>query len=321
MAEFSFEKIGGIVLLLIILALWLGFYYNPGGAFNKVKDFSKSISVPITVGSETVSGQKPSLPAAQSQGVNSLKKTMKAMMNAKQTPCFATYSDNIFGSGLPDMQGASITLATGKDKDGVEGAEFIVNGGKGGFQEVSAEFIEGMGLCVIAGSESYVKSFTDIYLNELPWNEKIQRYQPRHYIPVNSLKIYYSDSLRDIDGNHISVPEFPADLVNDEGNNLFDGGILYTPDGQHICFFPTIQGDNKCDWERLSQAQIYGEEGQTVSERLNQLRTEDIIPSTLLENDPEGLDDDCLAGDTPPYESVNIINQIRLGKLLTCEAR
>ncbi len=70
-----------------------------------------------------------------------------------------------------------------------------------------------------------------------------------YYTPVNNIKIYYRSvgfvNGVDLSGNKIIVHDFGNEgehPVNDEGDNLEDGGFLFKGRNNEICFFPTIKG-------------------------------------------------------------------------------
>ena len=90
----------------------------------------------------------------------------------------------------------------------------------------------GMKPCVIAGHSTVTKNFYDRFISE--GAEKIP-----YFRPVNSMTIAFEEGTTINDGNVIRVSEFDADTVNDENDNLEDGGYIFTPDGIHFCFFPT----------------------------------------------------------------------------------
>ena len=90
----------------------------------------------------------------------------------------------------------------------------------------------GMIPCVIAGPNNEAENFLNYFLK----SEAPQLIYP-YYQNVNSLTILYSTDGRN--GNRLTVKDFDEDTVNDQSNNLDNGGLLFTPDGHHICFFPT----------------------------------------------------------------------------------
>ena len=289
MAEFT--KIRDLVLLLIVLIILMMFYYNPNGAFNKIKESTSSLKDVVKVGVDQTPGAKPTIPSSHEKVINQLKDTIKKMHSAKEPYCFARYNDRLGGSGFPDLgeKGTSIILSAGKNKQGKEGMQIQVLGGIGGSNEVSYEFIEGVSPCVIAGEYkdargtkvNVVENFYNAYIqypdvDSQTKKENMLRDYAYHYRPVQTLTITYVSNIADSNGNSIRSAELGADGIDDEGNNLLDGGLIYTPDNKHICFFPTSSGTGD---------------------------------ATCSGDDLDGLDDDCLGDDQPPLEAGNLIRQ------------
>jgi len=264
------------IIPLIVLVLLGFFYFGPSGALDKLKGSAETLKdyVPdVSMGADQLTAKEAGVPSDHKNAINSLKNTLEKMTQSTG-PCFAYYKEG----GLPELneQGTSITFSYDPVKD-----ETIVTtyGGTAGKQIVTdlSFTIPKMELCVIA-DENIVKSFGDRYLNDKTWAEKLA--SPSDTIrKVNSIKIEYSTNK--LNGHTIRAPELGADTVNDESNNLQDYGVVYTPDGSSICFFPTVYGNNVCDG-----------------------------------SDKDGLDDDCLGAD--PNEDISIPRQISEGKLKKC---
>ncbi|MBI2573381.1 hypothetical protein HYV86_05955 [Candidatus Woesearchaeota archaeon] len=308
MSSYSFEKVVGVAVLIIIMVLLLLWAYGPNGSFTKAKDSTHNAKNFVDIGVSETPGTKPAIPSSHEKVIMQLKKTITLMHNAKESYCFARYNERIGESGFPDLgeEGTSLVLASGKNKEGKEGMSIKVLGGVGGIQEVSYEFIEGVKPCVIAGTrnDAYGRevnvagNFYEAYVRfpDVPFaikKESMLRDYAMHYFPVETLTITRSSGL-DATGNAIRATVNSAlglVEINDEGNNLLDGGLLYTPDKKHICFFPTTVGDVTCSGD-----------------------------------DPDGLDDDCLGADLA--EEGNLIRQftqegmrpLDTGYLLTCSS-
>jgi hypothetical protein len=252
------SKLVTIVALLILFVLWLMFYYNPEGGFNTVKDVVSGVSDHVKIGAREVHGTKPVIPEDHQKAIDELKKTMERMRDNQNNYCFARYDgvdikhEEIEGR-FPSLgeDGTSLVLSHGTNQDGVTGTSMLVLSGQ---REVSYKFIPGITPCVIAGTvkdrgrdivvaDKFYKAFIEGFRT---WEERkrvMLHDNPIHYTPVESLIITYSTS--GSDGNVIRVPDFSANVVNDVRENLQDGGYLYTPDNNHVCFFPTKKIDSE----------------------------------------------------------------------------
>ncbi|PIN76705.1 hypothetical protein COV17_01425 [Candidatus Woesearchaeota archaeon CG10_big_fil_rev_8_21_14_0_10_36_11] len=281
----AIKKLISYIIPLIVLILFVMFYYNPTGAFESVKNVVSDVNASLDsiIGAEEVTASKPTLPPAQQADVDKLIATMERMKSSDTKFCFDNYG------GFSNLGGTTITLTYDPSRK----STFIkVLRGVGGVQEVFFKEVEGMKPCVIAGSEDVVETFNTAFLNTNSWDVKsyflnnfidTQHLKKEHFTPVNSIQITYKSGWDVSDGNIIRIPEFGTGTVNDVNNNLIDGGMLYTPDNEHICFFPTIP---------------------------------DPFGPSCDGSDKDGLDDDCLGADLT--EDISITRQLKEGKLLSC---
>lgn len=171
----------------------------------------KEVLPDVSVGLEEQKAEV-TIPDVHRAEIFKLRQTIQGMLKFGNKDCFANYG------GISELGEAatSLTLQLQGDK-----TLLTVYGGAGGKQiitDLSTEFLA-MKPCVIAGeggtSENFFKHFID-------GEELIYPY----FSPVKSLTILSST-------NDINIPDL--NLVND----LEDNGWLFTPDGEHICFFPT----------------------------------------------------------------------------------
>ncbi|MBT4805169.1 hypothetical protein HON71_03280 [Candidatus Woesearchaeota archaeon] len=260
----------------IIVAAFLLFNYYGGdeSAFESLKsgvDSAKEYVPNISIGDKGLSASKPDISTEHKAQLTNLKNAIEKMLSSSEKNCFANYG----GFSPLGEKGTSIVMTR---SDG--GTKFRVLGGAGGDQlvtDLSFE-IEGMIPCVIAGDSTITKNFDKSFLTG-------KSIVDNHFRNVNSITLHYYEgaTLACKNGNQILVPELGKDIVNDECFNFQDAGIIYTPDNEHICFFPTILGDaaGNCDGSSA-----------------------------------EGLDNDCLGED--PDEDIAIPRQVREGKLKTC---
>ncbi len=215
-----------IVFLFLILAI----FFRGEGLLSKVKEAilgAKEVLPKVSVGLEEQKAEV-TIPDEHREQILDLQKTIVFMLSGKgrgvpRENCFA--EDGVF-SDLGEG-GTSLKFELRGDK-----TVLTVSGGAGGKQiitDLSTEF-PSMKPCVIAGEGDVSKNFLAHFVEEK------ELYSP-YFTSVNSLTIWYGTS--GYNGNRISVGGFDSDTVNDEGNNLENGGLLFTPDGEHICFFPT----------------------------------------------------------------------------------
>ncbi len=270
------------ILPIIVLVLLVMYYFAPeSGAFEKLRSSvskAKEYLPNISVGGE-LKGEKPVLPEVHKKEVLQLNATINQMLSSGKKNCFADYGGF---STLGQSDTTKVSIVMGYDAAN-DATKFTFLGGAGGEQTITDfQFsISGMVPCVIAGSSSITEAFDESFLNENSWSEKENNLKAGRYRQVGAIKIRYHEgkTFACQNANQIYVSEFGEDIVNDECNNFKDAGMLYTPDNKHICFFPTVYGDDSCDG-----------------------------------GDKDGLDDDCL-GDESGGEIKRLISE---GKLITC---
>ena len=205
------------LLLLVVVSL---VFFGQSGAWEDLKDAvlgASKLLPEVKVGLEEQKAEV-SIPDTHRESVGRIENTINNMLGSGKENCFAKYGKL---SELGEA-GTSLTFELKGDK-----ASLTVRGGSGGKQIITdlyAEFTK-MKPCVIAGPGRITENFRNYFL--LAEEPLLHPY----YHPVSSLTFFYSTS--GVNENSISVPELG--LVND----LNDNGYLFTPDGEHICFFPT----------------------------------------------------------------------------------
>ncbi len=214
------------VIAFLMLAVW-----QYGITFPKVQKLvndTKEYIPNVTLGLDTVKATEPGVPAVHEKALRDLADAMQRMLQSGRKNCFERYSglplDRDYGThgGLPELGEDGVVVELSRDN-------FIVKT-RGGNQQViplSREFsrkVQGFTPCAIAGQYE-VRNFERTFLNDLPRSTKYLTIQPNHYRPVSFIM------LRDDGGNVIQYDGQQSDLE--------DGGMLYTPDNAHICFFPT----------------------------------------------------------------------------------
>ncbi|MDO8510840.1 MAG: hypothetical protein Q7S55_01615 [Nanoarchaeota archaeon] len=228
------SKVFMFLIPLVVLIVVLAILFRPEeGLFDKAKGLilgAKDVLPKISVGLEEQKAEV-TIPDAHREEIILLGDTIKGMLKLGNKNCFSnagTMSD--LGEG-----GTSLEFDLRGDK-----TLLTVSGGAGGKQtiaDLAAEF-PGLKPCVIAGEGGISKNFFTHFIDEK------ELYYP-YFKEASSLTIWYGTS--GADGNRISVGGFDSGTVNDENDNFENEGWLFTPDGQHVCFFPTNKVANYDD--------------------------------------------------------------------------
>lgn len=281
-----------LVIAVAVLVLLIIFnYVGEGSSYEKAKKVFKGVvegfEKTVSLGAKEISAEVPTVPKEHAAAIKQLAKTIKQMKDSPNQNCFANYrlsETNYETGGLPDFgkQGTVIDISKGS---------MVVRtlGGKQANKELTNSLIDsmvGVQPCVVAGNSDVVKNFYDSFLNTNSWDVKKQNIKPNHYKSVETLSIANDDSgILGLIENRISYKN-----ENMIFNDFHDGGFLYKPDGQHICFFPTVSG-----------LVYYSPVAHTICDG----------------DDKDGLDDDCLLNNNP-FLGTSIPRLIQEGKLLIC---
>lgn len=205
-----------ILVPLVFFFIVLAIFFGGEGMFGEVKQAilgAKKVLPDVSIGLEEQKAEV-TIPDAQRGEITKLRQTISGMLGKGKENCFANYD------GFSELGEAATSLLF--ELRG-EKTVLTVYGGAGGKQiitDLSGE-LAAMNPCVIAGEGGVSEHFFKHFIED---GKIIYPY----FSPVNSLTILFST-------NDIDVPDL--DLVN----NLEDNGWLFTPDGEHICFFPTNQ--------------------------------------------------------------------------------
>ena len=214
-----------IPLLMLVLALW--FYYGPEQGFDKLKrvvsgveEYLPQLSVPKA----EIKGEPTTIPADQSGAIANLQSAIQTMLTVtSKTPngCFSNFG----GFSSLGEYGTSILF---KHED--RKTTMFVYGGTDGRKILSQTEFDNMVPCVIGGSEQIVSNFDNGFLNSKTVVEP-------YYNPVQEIVIAH-----DTDGLNENRINYGTGYKDFEGQ-----AWLFTPDNKHICFFPTVDGNNICD--------------------------------------------------------------------------
>lgn len=225
----TIEKIIFVIVPIVALIIFATILLlGPESLFGKTSETTLKITdiLPnITMGGE-VKGEKPTLAESGAEiALNQLKETVQTMLASKIPECFANYG------ALPELQEKGTTIhlnyAGGKTR-------MSVQGGAGGKQNVEIYDFEGMIPCIISGTSGAAEISENFYSTYLKGESTGVG---GTYQPVTDIIISRDD------GGYLGFTEnrinFGSGFVDFEG-----GGWLFTPDQKHICFFPTVDGDN-----------------------------------------------------------------------------
>src|SRR3989344_4490185 len=145
-----------------------------------------------------------------------------------------------------------------------------IQGGAGGQQQITelrAEF-PGMRPCVIAGRDELVENFFNYFID---YQDKVCGGGPcyPYYQQVDSISIAYRTDNNNANQIIVAGPGFSDGPVNDESDNFESHGWLFTPDGRHICFFPTNYHANN-DEDGIANEWFTEGEDDSIPNQVNQ---------------------------------------------------
>ncbi|MBR9683596.1 hypothetical protein GOV03_03580, partial [Candidatus Woesearchaeota archaeon] len=120
------KKLAYYLIPLIVLILVVMWQFGPEGLFDGVKGAVEGIvdlAPKVTVGSEELKGEKPTIPPEHDTAIRNLVDTIKKMKDSEKTNCFANYG------GLPALgeKGTSLNFQLEGDK-----TTLMIGGGAGG---------------------------------------------------------------------------------------------------------------------------------------------------------------------------------------------
>ncbi len=220
----ALNKIGVYAIALIAGAIILGIIFGPSQIFSIVKGSSSNLSqlvpnVSAMVGIDEQGSSDVIVPEANIQKFKNLNNAIETMKGKKQ--CVSNYG------GFTNLGGTSIEI-------GLSEKSLVAWLMQDGRKSNHSFKIEDLKPCVIAGSEEITENFYEKYENK-PFKNDIKGY----FASVDRIKIKEDDRTGCLADTRFMLPGYSDDIVNDECDNLEDGGKLFTPDGKYICFFPT----------------------------------------------------------------------------------
>ena len=220
-----------VFLLIVIVAVFSesGQWEDLKEAVQSVIEVGEKVLPDVSIGLKEQKADS-SIPAAHSEAIKEFTSVIRGMLGKGKENCFAQYKLPTLGE-----KGTSLNFVLSGDKTVLK-----VRGGSGGdliITDLSTEF-SSMVPCVIAGSSYNVKvsdHFFDFFISDDSQKQLISPY----YKEVSALTLFDTGG-----GNRIHVRDFATGVVNNQDHNLDNEGWMFTPDGQHVCFFPTNEYNN-----------------------------------------------------------------------------
>ncbi len=213
------------VIPLVVLVILVIAFFGEESMFEGLKLAAKDIqeTIPVGIGAETIKPESPAIHAEHQTAIDQLKSAIEKMKGKDN--CFMNYGQ------LPPLGAGGTSIVFEK---GIDTYRMTILGGESGVIEIVSYDLGNIKPCVIAG-----KTPSDLDVAEMFYNNFLKEPAETgemYYKPSDSLTIKYNGKNK---------------VFHDSGSNsLEDGGWLYTPDGKHICFFPT--GDDGLDTSYLS---------------------------------------------------------------------
>jgi len=225
------NKLVKYMIVFIVFIVLLVFMYSSGYGFGKLKQVVDFEGL-VDVDDKDIISSKVSIDSDHKGQILQLKAAVENIKNSDQkNGCFIKYG------GFSDLGSSSISI---EYDDVSRKTQFIVK--NKGIELTDDSFgVEGVKPCVIAGNKKLVSNFAKSYMIN-KGNEVISN----HFMPVTEISIKFNEGYTVDDGNKIVVNNIGLD-IND---NFDDGGLMYSPDSEHFCFFPTTEDTiNGCNVE------------------------------------------------------------------------
>jgi hypothetical protein len=222
-----------IIALLVLVVVAIGLFdLNVGFGGRILDNYRSTVDEHTKDPVEATYGEAPSIPAEHQATLEQLQRTIKRMVLGQKTNCFGNYkitpSLTKSHSGFPEFgeDGPTITITYNPSRDV---SMFTVKGGAGGKQEVlTSNFeVKNMIPCIIDKSvASNFKSFVDGTYSG-----------GEYYSAISTITLGFSEEGPICTGANSIIGQ-----GLDPGCNFKDGGTIFTPDNNHICFIPTDEG-------------------------------------------------------------------------------
>lgn len=225
--EFASSRLFGYLIAVIVLIV-LVLSMMPGGFIRETLEKNPLDGVPTDVLNDTLAqGGSVALPDEHRSQVVSLKETISVMLASSKTRCFGEYT------AFSALDETSLTLAQRQEGGG---SILIVKAGAGGKQVVTDLSSEYPTLipCVVSGG-MVVSNFGKNFLADP------KQLVEGHFEEVSAITVRLDDGGY-LGSTHNRI-NFGSGFID-----FNDGGFLYKPDENHICFFPTASGSS-CEFD------------------------------------------------------------------------
>ena len=222
------------VTALIVGAIIMYGVYWDNGLFPGAKSAANEIwkQVPnVSIGAQELKASNLALEGKLEGEVNELKAVLDIMIGSPNQNCFEKFAGFSADLGQSTKEGNKIFFNTNLES----GTPFMAVTIQNDKDQVPKQWkFAGARPCVIAGPSNEAKNFFDHFISG------VEVLNEPYYSVVVGATLLYQNNLGDINGNTLRVLGWPdSGPVNDEGNNLQNGGLLFKGKGKDICFIPT----------------------------------------------------------------------------------
>lgn len=224
------KKLAYYLIPLVVLVLLLLWQFGPSGLFEGMKKAVKGIvSLAPTIGAEEAAVEKTQLNKGQEESIVSLEQTIKAMLGSSKKNCFRQYKQ------FPSLKENNVLLDFTYSEDKTT---IVVRKGEEYRLVDKITEIPNMVPCVIAGKSDEGREISEnfYYTFLQPGRGEVKG---AVYSPVARVFIAFDTRWFGFNENRINFGTGYKDFE--------DNGWLFTPDNKHICFFPTVDGNNDED--------------------------------------------------------------------------
>ena len=223
-AELPLDKLIGIIILVIFLAVVSGAFFRPEkGWLNAIADKAESFARFIPGRDEIPHAPELEAPSDIQQAYDSLYKTFEDLKKLDQIACWAEYDE------IPELNKITITIT-----DTENGLTMSIINSQG--QKLDPQPLSGLNPCIVAERSDGRIVATYFYLYYINPGLKAPNLLPYMYHEVSSLEIKE-------EGFWTGEEE---DMIADEETYNLDYRILYKHDSQHICFMPNVNSIWPC---------------------------------------------------------------------------
>ncbi|MBI4980019.1 hypothetical protein HZC30_00510 [Candidatus Woesearchaeota archaeon] len=234
----AWNKIGTIVIAVVVMLILWAIYFPSGGMFDNLKELVKGVAeyAPnVSIGMNELNASGVALPGEQGAEVSALKSAIEGMLSSNKTNCFGSFGGFESELGNSDKS-TNINIYYNNDPQSMK---IVISNQNGQVYKIFN--FNNTHPCVIAGRSNEAKNF---YAHYIDGEQLVSPYSST----VQGLTIFYQKEWTSYNGNTIRVMGWPEDgPVNDEGNNFDNSGLLFKGGGNEICFFPTNKHINADD--------------------------------------------------------------------------